>query len=215
MPCSTNRHPPEAARLFRLFCIVFLVCGLLAGGLARAAGIEIRNPQLSAGEEGGYALSADFHIDLNPHLEEAVNKGVTLAFLVEFELDRPRWYWVDEKLLHRSLTWRLAYHALTRQYRLSSGALHLSFATLDDALQTMARLRRWPVSEVSLRPGDSYVAALRMRLDISQLPKPFQVSALANRDWNLDSGWLRWSLVVPPPLPAQPAPENDNPPESK
>jgi hypothetical protein len=198
--------------------MLLLVLGCITSAAATAAGIEIRNPQLLAGEEGGYVLSADFHIDLNPHLEEAINKGVTLVFLVEFELDRPRWYWVDEKLLHRSLTWRLAYHALTRQYRLSSGALHLSFATLDEALQTMARLRRWPVSEVSLRPGDTYLAALRMRLDISQLPKPFQVSALANRDWNLDSGWLRWSLVVPPPQPAvpvQPAPENDVPPESK
>jgi hypothetical protein len=34
-----------------------------------------------------------------------------------------------------------------------------------------------------------------MRLDTSELPKPFQVSALANRDWKLASDWRRitWS----------------------
>jgi hypothetical protein len=33
-----------------------------------------------------------------------------------------------------------------------------------------------------------------MRLDTAQLPKPFQVSALANREWNLASGWKRWPV---------------------
>jgi hypothetical protein len=33
-----------------------------------------------------------------------------------------------------------------------------------------------------------------MRLDTTQLPKPFQVSALANREWTLASQWKRWEL---------------------
>jgi hypothetical protein len=33
-----------------------------------------------------------------------------------------------------------------------------------------------------------------MRLDTAQLPKPFQVSALANREWTLASPWRRWEV---------------------
>jgi len=34
-----------------------------------------------------------------------------------------------------------------------------------------------------------------LRLDASQLPKPFQINALASRDWSLQSEWYRWSFV--------------------
>jgi hypothetical protein len=37
----------------------------------------------------------------------------------------------------------------------------------------------------STREGERYDAALRLRLDVTQLPKPFQVNALALREWQL------------------------------
>ena len=46
-----------------------------------------------------------------------------------------------------------------------------------------------------VKPGQSYVAALRLHLDLSQMPKTFQVGALANRDWNLNSDWQRWNFT--------------------
>ena len=160
---------------------------------AQAADISIRNPQLSPGDDG-YVLSADFNINLNARLEEVVTKGVTLYFVVDFELSRSRWYWLDEQVISRSQSFQLSYHALTRQYRLSSGALHQSFATLDEALRILARLRNWQVlDKVSL--SGTYLAAVRMRLDLTQMPKTFQVNALANRDWNLTSEWARWNLT--------------------
>jgi hypothetical protein len=36
---------------------------------------------------------------------------------------------------------------------------------------------------------------LRMRLDANQLPKPFQLNALASREWQLDSEPYRWSFT--------------------
>ena len=60
----------------------------------------------------------------------------------------------------------------------------------------MSRLRNWLVMEKSdVREGRIYEAALSMRLDLSQMPKPFQVSALSNKDWNLHSEAVRWSFV--------------------
>ena len=53
-----------------------------------------------------------------------------------------------------------------------------------------------PVAQVaSLSKGTRYDAAIRLRLDVNQLPKPFQVNALASREWTLASDWYRWSFV--------------------
>lgn len=181
------------------------LCGLLllsGSSTILASDISVRNPVLSPSDEG-YLLSADFNINLNARLDDAIARGVTLYFVVDFELTRARWYWLDEQVISRSQTFQLSYHALTRQYRLSSGALHQSFTSLDDAQRILSRLRNWLVLERgALRFGESYQAAVRMRLDLSQMPKTFQVNALANRDWNLSSEWARWifapsELVVP------------------
>ncbi|MGE5386158.1 MAG: DUF4390 domain-containing protein, partial [Betaproteobacteria bacterium] len=133
---------------------------------------------------------------------EAVTKGVVLHFLVEFELTKPRWYWLDDKLLSRQLNIRLSYHALTRQYRVSTGGLHQSYATLSEALRVVSRLRNWLVIErgaekPALRIGETYQAALHIKLDISQLPKPFQIAAVGSRDWNYSSEWKTWQLALP------------------
>jgi hypothetical protein len=202
-------------KLFRSF--FYGVILLLVAQTALATDLSVRNPQMAANEDG-YALSADFNINFNSRLEEAVNKGVVLYFTVDFEMSRSRWYWFDEQVIRRSRTYQLSYHALTRQYRLSTGALHQSYATLEEVLHLISRLRNWQVLEKGeLRNDQAYLARLRMYLDLTQMPKTFQVSALANKDWNLSSDWARWSftpteavlaspLAVSPSVPAAPAP---------
>jgi hypothetical protein len=34
-----------------------------------------------------------------------------------------------------------------------------------------------------------------MRLDVSQLPRPFQISALGSREWNVSSEWFRFAVT--------------------
>jgi len=185
--CSRN-----FSRLIAQFaCAVAL---LFAFGAA-AEGIEVRNAALVAGEEG-YFLEADFEITLNATLEDALNKGVPLYFLLEFEVIRPRWYWFNDKVLKNQQQYRLAYNALTRQYRLGLGSLFQNFASLSEALDFLSRVRRRQVLETGvLEKGTTYTAGVRMRLDVSQLPKPFQLNALASRDWNFGSEWHRWSVT--------------------
>ena len=167
---------------------------LFAVGAAHAADIAAGNARLVAGDDG-YSLSADFKLSLNQRLEEAVNKGVVLYFTADFELTRSRWYWFDQAVVRRSKTFQLSYHALTRQYRLSSGALHQSFPSLEEALQVLSHLRHWQVIEKGEVAAEvEYVASTRLRLDPSQMPKTFQVSALSNRDWSQSSDWLVWDF---------------------
>lgn len=146
--------------------------------------------------EDGQQLQFEVIFELNPRLEEVVSRGVPLYFVAEFELTRPRWYWFDEELATRTLTYRLSYHALTRQYRLATGALYQNFPTLESALKTISRVRSWTVAERGvLKAGVDYQARLRFRLDLAQMPKPFQVSAIGDRDWKLATEWLRWTYV--------------------
>ena len=170
---------------------------LLATLPARAEEIEVRDVALRRVEDG-WALDADFAFELTPRLAEVVANGVPLYFSVEFELTRRRWYWFDETAAAQRLQLRLSYHALSRQYRLSTGLLQQSFPTLDEALNVLKRVRNWLVMDRTARFSDAdYDAAVRMRLDTALLPKPFQLSALTGRDLQLESPWKRFIVRSP------------------
>jgi hypothetical protein len=169
---------------------------------ARADDIEVAEARLATTEDG-VVLAADFVFDLNPRLAEAVTNGVPLYFVVEFELTRPRWYWFDEKAAAKRLQLRLSYHALSRHYRLSTGVLQQNYTTLEDALNVLRRVRNWHVADRSVAfADDNYDAAVRMRLDVTLLPRPFQLSAITSRDLNLESPWRRFTFRPPAALPA-------------
>ena len=190
------------ALLKTLLAAFALGAALAVAPVARADDIEITDVRLVATEDG-VVLAADFAFDLNPRLAEAVTNGVPLYFAVEFELTRPRWYWFDEKAAVKRLQLRLSYHALSRQYRLSTGVLQRNYPTLEEALNVLRRVRNWQVVERGTALADAaYEAAVRMRLDVTLLPKPFQLSALTSRDLSLESAWKRFSYRPPAPLPA-------------
>ena len=142
------------------------------------------------GGEGAIVLNATFEFEMPQALEEAVQKGIALYFNIEFELFRKRWYWFDRKIGSQTLTYRLSFSPLTRQYRLARGGLSQPFDSAEEALALVKSVRNWKVADRSqFSPGDDYDAQVRMRLDVAQLPKPFQVNAITSREWNLASDW--------------------------
>jgi len=179
----------------RLLSVCLAACLWLAAAPLLAGSIEPQRAALTAAEEG-YTLAAEFAVDLGPRLEEAVTRGVPLMFVLEFDLTHPRWYWPSEHIAARRLEYRLAYNALTRQYRLSAGGLHQNFGTLAEAMRVISRVSDLIVfDKAAVKPGETYSAAVRLALDRSQLPKPLQVDALANRDWQVEAKILRWQFV--------------------
>ena len=168
---------------------------------ARSDSIDVLRVDLEPSVDGeAWLLSADFALSLSPSLEDAVNRGVSLTFLVEFELLRPRWWWWDERAAVATQTHRLSYHALTRQYRVLLNGVPAAFPTLREALEAMSVLRGWRVMPRDrVRAGTPYEGWLRLRLDTNQLPKPFQITALTNRDWNPQSEWKRFAFTPETP----------------
>jgi len=189
-------HLPSWQRLRAVTAKMLLALAFaLSAGSVAADVIQVRSAELHA-EEDGYYLNADFDLSLNSTLEEALQKGVPLYFVLEFEVTRPRWYWLDEKVVTASTQYRVTYNALTRQYRVAIGLLAQGFPTLEEVEHFLSRVTSREVARRDqLVKGTRYDAAVRLRLDVNQLPKPFQVSALASREWTLQSEWYRWSYT--------------------
>ena len=177
--------------------IMLLATLLLFSFPAKAEGIKLKFVELDAVDDG-YQFNADIEIVLNPTLKKALKKGIVLYFVTDFRLVSPRWYWFDKRIARSKQRDALSYYALTRQYRLSGGLQKQSFSTLKEALRVLSRVRdRSIVASSKLQPNKEHIAKLRMRLDLSRLPKPFQVEALGSKEWNLSSEWHQWNIKFP------------------
>ena len=176
-------------RLLLSFCLTSLV--LLSPITALASeGIEFIDANIEASDEG-YRLSSSFSVELSRTLEEALMRGVPLYFTLQVQVSRPRWYWFDEVAIKSTRTFRLSYNLLTERYRVSiDGNLHRNFSRLDDMLALLRRPGRWVIADsTALKREALYTVSVQLGLDIGQLPKPIQVSAMSNNEWRLSSGW--------------------------
>lgn len=195
-PCCKKTDPSPSYSRYRAF---FLVLILAIAGIAYAApsNLHIKNAELVSVEEG-FALNADFDVSFSGDVEAALNKGVPLSFLVEFQLVTPRRYWFDDEIETSSMNITLSYHALSRQYLLNRNNHQQSFSSLSEAREELSRLREWQVLDKSLlKKGEVYHAALRVRLDQSKLPKPLQVDIIGSESWNMVSQRYRWTPTLP------------------
>lgn len=188
------------AALARLTGVAAIVAvGALGAGAsapARADTIGVKSAEIRL-DEDDFVLNAEFDLALNPTLELALQRGVPLYFVLEAEISRPRWYWFDEKVVTSTTQYRIAWNALTRQYRVSSGLFVQMLNSIEEIERLLSRVNSRPVARRDqLQKGSRYDAAIRLRLDVTQLPKPFQVDALASREWSLQSDWFRWSFTA-------------------
>jgi hypothetical protein len=176
-----------------------LLLALAAGGVhAQARAPEITQLQVERRADGVF-LSAQVRLELPTAVEDALNKGVALFFVAEAELLRERWYWYDAKVTTAAKYMRLAYQPLTRRWRLNVSPEPISpiglgmsfgqnFDSLDEALRAVERISGWKIADASaVDPADRHVVEFRFRLDMTQLPRPFQIGIVGQSDWNLSA----------------------------
>jgi hypothetical protein len=188
-----NRAPLSTER--RRVLALLLALAAMAVRPARGDTIPVVSAQLRA-EEGEILLSAEFDFALTPPLEQALEKGIPLYFTIEAEISRARPLWFPEKIAEWSITYRVSYSSLTRQYRVASGPFGQAFESLDDVQRFIGHVTSRPVARADdLTKGVRYDVALREKLDVNQLPKPFQINALASREWQLSSDWHRFTFT--------------------
>ena len=182
---------------------VLMVMVLMTFGVteAFAAGPEASAPevvqlQVDRTAEGLF-VSAAVNFELPGVVEDALLKGIPMVFVAEVDVFRNRWYWYDKKLVFAERHFRLAFQPLTRRWRLNiaSGqispnslglALNQSFDSLPQAMAAVRRISRWKVAEANeLDVDQKQSLEFRYRLDLSQLPRPFQIGVLGQTDWRI------------------------------
>lgn len=179
--------------LCALVAVVFLAMPHMALAQSTAELSQIRAERV----EDEILISAQIGFELPTAVEEALLKGIPMYFVAQAEITKERWYWYDRKVASADRYMRIAYQPLTRRWRLNvtagadrSGStglvLNQSFDTLPQALSVIKRLFRWKVAVFSdLEGGGKHKLELRFRLDLSQLPRPFQIGAIGQSDWDV------------------------------
>ncbi len=169
-----------------------LVVALTLASPADAADISVMRVERTS---EGLVVSAQMQFDLPASVDEALQKGIPLFFVAEAALVRERWYWYDKDVARATRHLRLSYQPLTRRWRLlvSSGpigntgaALGQTFDTRDEALNAVQRISHWKIAEPQdVEPDARQSVTLRFRLDVSQLPRPFQIGLVGQDDWTI------------------------------
>ncbi len=186
--------------------LAWLLCVLAVPALAS---VELEQLRVER-RENELQVHAHLKLELGPAVEEALAKGVAVYFVAEAELMRDRWYWYDRKLAQVSRHYRLAYQPLTRLWRLqvasepnfASGVSSIAqtFDSLQSALDVVRRQSGWKLADVAdLDPEARQYLVYRFRLDMSQLPRPLQIGASSQTDWNLSLS--RQLRLTPEPRP--------------
>lgn len=192
--CCKNKARERALRLLMGWVLL-----LAMATVARAeVSTDITQLHLERSEEG-WLLSAQLQFEPAPAVEDALLKGIPMVFVYSADVLRERWYWYDKKVQGTERHMRLAYQALTRRWRLNVGpspaatngqglVLNQTFDSLAQALSAIKRVSKWKVAEANdLDAAAKYKIDFRFRLDLGQLPRPFQIGALGQSEWDISA----------------------------
>lgn len=190
MPCFS-----AAKRAVIYFLAAFLALGAMPAQAAKSDElVSVLYATLKPADDN-LVLNAALTVRLNKTQEDALKKGLSLHFVTDFELERTRSWWFNENQIEISRGGRLSYNLLTRRYQIETADGFKAFDTLTDALTELGRIDLWVVGPKKLlKSGEHYVAAMRLRLDQGQLPKPLQINALASGKWEVESEWHTWEI---------------------
>jgi hypothetical protein len=181
-------------RLLRCLCLTLLAF-VWTSSQAQTS-VELSQFDIDRSSEE-LSITAQIQFELSAAVEDTLLKGVPVYFRAEAEVLKERWYWYDKSVASASRHYKLAFQPLTRRWRLSVGtgsgngsgqglALSQTFDSLPVAIASVKRLVKWRiVGPGELDPVSRYRLDFRFLLDVSQLPRPFQIGVLGQSDWDV------------------------------
>jgi len=186
-------------------CCFFALMALVPPAVLSA---EVTQLKLERSDESVY-LSAFVKFDLPTVVEDALLKGIPMFFVVEADIYRDRWYWYDKRVTTATRTMRLAYQPLTRRWRLNvlpsaisvtglRASLSQNHDSMSEAMASIQRISRWRIADAAeIEAASRHNIEFRFRLDLSQLPRPFQIGVAGQRDWAIAAEDRRQLLAEP------------------
>jgi hypothetical protein len=195
---------------------VWCLCVFLLYFGASVSATELTQLRVERAEDGVY-LSALVQFEIPPVVEDALTKGIPMFFVVEADMYQNRWYWTDRRVASATRTIRLSFQPLTRRWRVnivpglinnSSGlraSLAQNYETLPEALSSVQRLSRWKIADnAEVDPDVVYKLEFSFNMDLSQLPRPFQIGVAGQKDWTISVQQAE-RLQIGPMRPSVPA----------
>ena len=147
-------------------------------------------------ENTWYKLNADINYYLSPTAKEALQKGISLSWVVKIKVQQQGVLW-DTSLKELEMGYQIQRHTLLNLYsvkKLNNGATDM-FSTLTAALASISKIRNLSVIEKSLILADeNYQIAIKVLFDREALPVPLRPMSYFNAEWALSSPWLLWQL---------------------
>lgn len=175
-----------------------ILCGASAVASADAldGALEVMSADLDL-DHAVYQLHARIEYPNTPAIREALADGVTLAFDVEARITRDRHLWIDPVVDDAMLRRELTYHTVSDRYvvRNLQDGTQQSFATLDEALDFLGNIERWPILvESQLAPTERYHVSVRAGIRRGRLPASLRMLLFWKNDWYRATGWFTWKL---------------------
>jgi hypothetical protein len=204
--CQPNPQKGVQAVRLRAWClgVVAGLCWLLSPVAHAQTTVELLGLKAER-QETALVLSGKWRYELSAAMQDALLKGIALHFVSEADITRERWYFYEKRIAHAERHHRLSYLPLTQRWRLNSanqamalGGLGVSlgqtFDTLEEATTAMQRISQWRVA-ADIDGDAGYTLEMKFRLDLTQLPRPLQIGATGQNEWNLSFN-KRMPLVV-------------------
>ncbi|HSH26341.1 MAG TPA: DUF4390 domain-containing protein [Wenzhouxiangella sp.] len=155
--------------------------------------VDFIEPHLTWTDEG-LDFIAGVELDPSPAMLEALDRGVSVTFLVALRASSGQvWLPVlDERRRHR---FRISYLPLSRHYQLED--LHNDTRSTYPRLNMLIRSLREPRSwDIPLAEDETVsLVRARIRLDRTRLPSPMRLPTWFEPQWHLDSAWQE---LMPP-----------------
>jgi len=144
----------------------------------------------------GYKLSADINYYISPTAKEALQKGISLCWVVKIKVQQKGVLW-DTTLEELEMGYKIQRHTLLNLYsvkKLNNGATDM-FTTLTAALASISKIRNLSILEKPLiLAEENYQIAIQVLFDREALPVPLRPMSYFNSEWALSSPWSLWQL---------------------
>ena len=174
-----------------------LALSLMLGGVAQAdTPVELQGLKLDR-QDTALTMSGTWQFELPATLEDALLKGITLYFVTEVDLNQERWYVYTQRVAHAERHVRVFYQPLTRRWRVNISpqpfnvsGLGMSFGqsydTAEEAMSVVRRIAQWRIANATdYNPDTKQTLSINFKLDLKQLPRPLQIGAAGQSDWNI------------------------------
>jgi hypothetical protein len=182
----------------RYLCVLLMtVGGLTLPSMAVAdTTVELQDLKFERQDTALY-MSAHWRFHLSSALEEALLKGITLYFVTEVEINQERWYVYNQRVAQAERHVRLFYQPLTRRWRVNISpqpfngsslgvSLGQSYDTAEEAMGAVRRIVQWRIANATdYNPEAKQTISINFKLDLKQLPRPLQIGAAGQSDWNI------------------------------